>query len=76
MNVSRISAIIDDGLTPLLYYNYILHENATHRWIYFAYQHTIHEIGIISKFPSLRVLPLFMITTLLTVIIYRRNHSM
>jgi len=31
---------------------------------------------IVPEFPSLIILPLFMITTLLAVIIYRRKHSM
>jgi len=76
MNVSGISIIIDDGLTPVLYYNYTLYDNGTHRWIYFSYPHSTHEIDIIPEFPSLVIPPLFMTTTLLAVIIYRRKHSM
>jgi len=72
----HIAVVINDGLTPVLYDNYTLHENATHKWIYFAYEHSTHEIDIIPEFPSFLILPLFMITTLLAVIIYRRKHSM
>jgi len=75
MNVSDISVVIDDGLTPVLYHNYTLYDNGTHRWIYFAYEHSTHEIDIIPEFPSFLILPLFMITTLLTVIIYGRKHT-
>jgi len=65
--------IIDDGLTPVLY-NRTVAENQTHKWIYFAYQHSAHRIDIVSEFPSFLILPLFMIATLLAVIIYRRKH--
>jgi len=75
MNVTSISVIIDDGDTTVLYPNYTLHENGTHRWIYFAYEHSTHEIVIIPEFPSLIILPLFMIATLLAVIVYKRKHQ-
>jgi len=70
-----ITAVINDGLTPVLYDNYTLHENATHKWIYFAYEHSTHEINIIPEFPSFLILPLFMIATLLAVIVYRRKYT-
>jgi len=73
MNVSNIEVIINDGLTPVLYHNYTLYDNTTHRWICFAYEHSIHEIIIIPEFPSLLILPIFMIGTLLAVIVYRRK---
>jgi parallel beta-helix repeat protein len=37
--------IIDAGLTPVLD-NRIVHENGTYKWVYFAYQHSTHEIVI------------------------------
>lgn len=37
--------IIDAGLTPVLN-NRIVYENGTHKWVYFAYQHSTHEIVI------------------------------
>jgi len=75
MNVSGISVIIDDGLTPVLYHNYTLYDNTTHRWIYFAYEQSTHEIDIIPEFPTLIILPLFMITTSIAIIVYlfRKN---
>jgi len=75
MNVSNISVVIDDELTPVLYPNYTLHDNGTHRWIYFAYEHSTHKIDIIPEFPSFLILPLFMIATLLAVIVYKRKHQ-
>jgi len=75
MNVTNIEVIIDNDTTPLLYHNYTLYDNGTHRWIYFSYPHSIREIDIIPEFPSFLILPLFMIATLLAVIIYKRKHS-
>jgi parallel beta-helix repeat protein len=72
MNVSAISVIIDDGLTPVLYPNYTLYDNGTHKWIYFAYEHSIRKIDVIPEFPSFIILPLIMATPL-TVIVYKRK---
>jgi len=62
-----------DGANPT-YWNYTLYDNGTHRWIYFEYEHTTREIVIVPEFPSFLILPLFMATTLLAVIIIRRKH--
>jgi len=75
MNVTNIEVIIDNGTTPLLYYNYTLYDNGTHRWIYFSYPHSTREIDIITEFPSFLILPLFMTATLLAVIVYKRKHQ-
>ena len=64
-----------DGAKPH-YVNYTLYDDGENRWIYFSYQHSTLEIVIIPEFPSFLILPLFMITTLLGVIVYRRKHSM
>lgn len=42
------TVIIDDGLTEVLYFNYAIYDNGTHRWIYFAYEHSTHEVVIQS----------------------------
>lgn len=73
MNVTSIEVIIDNDTTLLLYHNYTLYDNGTHRWIYFSYPHSTHEIDIIPEFPSFLILPVFMIATLLAVIVYRRK---
>ena len=48
--------------------------NMTHNYIYFNYTHSTQEVTIIPEFPSFLILPLFMATTLLAVIIVRRKH--
>jgi len=40
------AVMIDGGLTEILYFNDRVHDNGTHRWIYFAYEHSIHEVLI------------------------------
>jgi len=47
--------------------------NSTHIYLYFAYSHSTQEVIIIPEFPSLIILPLFMIATLLAVIFHRRK---
>jgi parallel beta-helix repeat protein len=49
-------------------------ENETLSIIYFSYQHSTLEIIIIPEFPSILILPLFMLATLLAVMVYRRKH--
>lgn len=73
MNVSKISVIIDNGQTLVLHHNYTLYDNGTHRWIYFAYSHSVHEIDIVTELSSSLILLSFIIGTLLLVIIYRRK---
>ena len=64
-----------NGKTPT-YWNYTIYDNGTHRWIYFAYEHSTLEILIVPEFPSFLILPLFMIATLLAVIVHGRKHTM
>ena len=49
--------------------------NSTHVFLYITYNHSGH-VMIVPEFPSLLILPLFMIATLLTVIVYRRKDTM
>jgi len=50
--------------------------NSTHSYLYFTYSHSTQEVVIIPEFPlSLVILPLFMMTTLLATIVYRRKKS-
>jgi parallel beta-helix repeat protein len=46
MDANRIEVVIDNGNTPILYSNLNLRDNATHRWIFFSYQHSTHAIVI------------------------------
>ena len=68
------TVVIDDGLTEVLHFNDTIHDNTTHRWIYFTYPHSTHEIQIIPELPSTIIIPLLMMTTLLTTTILRRKH--
>ena len=45
------TVIIDDGLTEALHFNDTIYDNDTHRWIYFAYEHSTHEVVIQSLPP-------------------------
>jgi len=47
--------------------------NSTHSYLYFTYNHSTQEVVIIPEFPSFLILPLFMIATLLTVIVYKKR---
>lgn len=65
--------------TPPVPYGII--ENGNYTYIYFTYPHSektveIKGTHVIPEFPSVIILPLFMVATLLAVIAYRRKHSM
>ena len=49
--------------------------NDTHSYLYFNYTHSTQEVIIIPEFPSLIILPLFMIATLLSALVYRGKKS-
>jgi len=70
-----IAVIINEGVTPVLNLNNTLHDNGTHRWIYFAYEHSPLEIVIIPEYSSLILLSLFMIITLTATLLYKRKRS-
>jgi len=42
---------IDEGSVAVLNFNDTLYDNSTHRWIYFAYAHSTHEIDIVATSP-------------------------
>ena len=68
---------IDD--TPIT--NSLQAENYTHTFLYFTYmlptavQVIIQGTWVIPEFPSAIIPPLFMITTLLIVMVYRKKHT-
>jgi len=49
--------------------------NADYSYLYFTYTHSTKEVVIILEFPSSLILPLFMITTLLGTIVFRRGRT-
>jgi len=55
------------------YVNHTLYDNSTHRWIYFAYEHSTLEVVIVPELSSFLILPLFTIATLLAALVYRRK---
>lgn len=67
------NVIIDDGETLVLYFNDTLYVNGTHHWVYFAYQHSEHEIVIIPEFPSAIILLLLMIATIQVVAVLKKK---
>jgi len=73
INVTGISVMIDDGEIAVLYPNYNLYDNGTHRWIYFAYEHSTREIDIIPEFPLTMIAPLFIAATTLAVMFLRKK---
>jgi parallel beta-helix repeat protein len=56
-------------------YNLLRCSNDTYSCLYFNYTHSTKEVIIIPEFSSFLILPLFMISTLLAVIVYRKKHS-
>ena len=48
MDITKIQVTIDGGRTPIVYANYDAADNGTHRWIYFVYEHSTHEIIVQS----------------------------
>lgn len=66
------TVLIDNGETLILYINDNLYDNSTHRWIYFTYPHTIHQVTIIPEFPS-TFLAIFMITFLIATMIAKKK---
>ncbi len=53
-----------DGSDPILV-DHNLFDNVTHRWIYFAYQHSIREVVIVPEFS---IVTFFLLTIVATVI--------
>ncbi len=46
MNLDKVWVVIDDSQTDVLHPNLELHDNTTHRWIYFAYTHSSRQVTI------------------------------
>jgi len=70
------TVMINDRSIETLYFSDTVYDSDTHRWIYFAYEHSTRKVEIIHEFPSTLAMALFMVATLLTVTVYRRKHSM
>lgn len=75
LEVDKASIIIDDGTTPVLNANYDLHDNGTHRWIYFAYSHSTRKIEIIPEYSLLIAVFLLMSASVLAVKVCKRRST-
>jgi hypothetical protein len=49
--------------------------DANYTYVYFTYTHSTEEVIITPEFPSLLILPTFMVVTLLAAIFYRRKRA-
>jgi len=49
--------------------------NSTHSFLYFNYTHSTEEVIITPEFPSLLILPVLMIMTLLAIVAFRKEWS-
>jgi len=67
------TVIIDDGLTEVLYFNGTVHDNGTHMWIYFAYEHSTHKVDIIPEFPTWTPMLFILIVFTVAIAIYKRR---
>jgi len=65
---NNFTIIIDRN--PCQFRNWIDAENT---YIYVNYTHSEHEITVIPEFPSIIIVPAFMLATLLLVIVYREK---
>jgi len=73
-------ALIQDNYTIFVNgtearYTMLSPPNSTNNYLYFTYHNSTQEIVIILEFPSFLTLPLFMMATLPTIIVYRRKKS-
>jgi parallel beta-helix repeat protein len=70
------AVVINEGFTEVLHFNQSIAENATHAWIYFAYEHSTNVVRIIPEFPSLVLLPLLIALTLIGAGVRRARKSL
>jgi parallel beta-helix repeat protein len=58
IDADRIEVVMDNGNTAILHSNLTLHDNTTHRWILFSYEHSTHTIVLQEDWtpPTIAVL--------------------
>jgi parallel beta-helix repeat protein len=54
-------------------YTLLPKSNSTQSYVYFTYQHSTQQAIITPEFPSFLILPLFFITTLMAVLVFKRK---
>ena len=57
----------------VLHFNDTVHDNSTHRWIYFAYKHSTHKVEIIPESPSWTPMLLILILLTAATAIYKKR---
>jgi parallel beta-helix repeat protein len=67
------TVMIDEGLTAILHFNDTIDDNGTHRWIYFAYEHSTREIDIVPEFPTWTSTLLILIGLTVATALYKRR---
>ena len=72
LNASTYTVLLNGTEIP---YTLLPCFNSTHSYLYFNYTYSTQEVIIIPEFPSVLILPLFFIATLLAVIAYRKKHT-
>lgn len=63
--------LVNDTEVP---YTILQSSNMTHIYLYFTYNHSTKEVIIIPEFPSLSILPLLFMTSILLAIAYQRKY--
>jgi parallel beta-helix repeat protein len=66
------TVVIDDGLTEVQHFDGLIEDNGTHRWIYFVFEHSAHEIAIVPEVLLPTILSLFMLAASLISLVHRR----
>jgi parallel beta-helix repeat protein len=56
-------------------YTLLPESDSTNSYLYFTYSHSTEQIIITPEFPSFLILPLFLITTLLLALIYKKRRQ-
>jgi parallel beta-helix repeat protein len=56
-------------------YNLLPESNSTNTYLYFTYKHSTEQILIAPEFPPFLILPLFLIATLLTAMMYKKRQT-
>jgi len=72
----ELRVVIDNGSTEVTYANYSLFDDGVYRWIYLEYEHSAHEIVIITEFQGLNLwllLAFFSTGLVLFLKVYTRN---
>jgi parallel beta-helix repeat protein len=60
----ELRVIVDNDLAKVTYANYNLFDNGIRRWVYFEYEHSLHEIVILYEFQGPSLWLLFMVLTI------------